>query len=191
MVANTTVDWITKEITIQRSDLPISQVSPERRTLDTVALHEKLRELHASEEGRPWEITHTWVGEITQGNITFAPKFNILAPYFVTIEDGQYGVLDEGSDNNILDVKTDNQVSYLTTASAGTTVPPLTLDSDIEDGETLIQTLRIIRAAVAGVSTFVGGTWRFFSRSGSKARITADVNTGTQERDTVATDGSD
>ncbi len=60
----------------------------------------------------------------------------------------------------------------------------------LEGTETAAEMMRIMRSAVAGVSTISGTVYRFFSRDGSKIRIDGNVTTN-GVRTSVTTDGSE
>lgn len=118
------IDWITGEISIPRTDMPIIQVSPEVRALDTEQFWLDLKDLEASVEGMPWTDTQRNFPSYSISGFTYVQAFLIIAPYFVTFEDGQYGVALQGTNNNILDVATANQVRILAQNSAGNISQP-------------------------------------------------------------------
>lgn len=113
------VDWVSGLILVQRADMPIIQVSPEIRQLDVNLLHQDLRSIHGSEQGAPYPRTHNHKGETILSGIKYARIVEIIAPYTLEFEDGQYGVRAVGANHNILDVKVANQVSLLVQNSAG------------------------------------------------------------------------
>lgn len=64
--------------------------------------------------------THTHETESTIAGVTYARKFQVLAPYTITFEDGAYQVLlNGGTNNNIIDVLNPNNVSIIPANSAG------------------------------------------------------------------------
>lgn len=113
------VNWITGEITVPKTDSTLVQASPEIRELDTNTLRLNLKALEDDADGMPWPDTHIHDTETTLSGIVYARKFQIIAPYFVTFEDGQYALNLVGSNNNLLDVATVNQVSIRPSNSAG------------------------------------------------------------------------
>lgn len=113
------VDPITGEITVPKADLTLLQASPEIRELDVDALRLELKDWEASADGRPWPDTHIHNTEVSLAGTTFARTVEIIAPYFVTIEDGQYAVSAVGANHNVADVLTVNQVSLRTFNSGG------------------------------------------------------------------------
>lgn len=115
----TAVNWITGEITIDRADMPIVQASPEVRSLDVEAFRLDLKDLEAAEFGMPWPDTHRNQTPAILSGVQYARIVEIISPYFVTFEDGQYAVALTGANNNIVDVKTQNQVSVIANNSAG------------------------------------------------------------------------
>jgi hypothetical protein len=70
-----------------------------------------------------FEDTHIHNTEVTVAGTTFARTIEIIAPYSITFEDGQYTVILKGSNNNIFDVVNgilnQNQVQVVPTNSAG------------------------------------------------------------------------
>lgn len=115
----TTVNWLTGEIFILRADMPVIQASPEIRELDTDAFFDDLKNLEASLYGMPWPDTQRHSLSYIISGISYAQGIEIIPPYFVTFEDGQYRVNLVGSNNNIADVATANQVGILSNNSAG------------------------------------------------------------------------
>jgi hypothetical protein len=96
--------------------MPIVQVSPEIRELMS-QLHLDLRTLEAAQLGAPWPETHrhSRIGAVRQP----CSQREILPPYVVEFEDGQYAVRAVGANHNLLYVKIANQVSLLVSLSAG------------------------------------------------------------------------
>lgn len=114
-----TVNWISGEIFVPRDELPVIQATPELRALNVDDFRFTLNDLEASTEGIPWPDTHVHQPDRTLSGITYAPIVEIIPPYFITFEDGQYGVVLSGANNNVADVKTSNQVSLVSNNSAG------------------------------------------------------------------------
>jgi hypothetical protein len=181
------IDWITGEITVSRNDMPLAQVSPEVRTLDTNAFFTELKDAEASLEGAPWPDTQTRTSTYTVGGVTYSASLQIIPPYFVTFEDGQYRVVLEGTNNNIIEVATANQVGILGNNSSGLVDPSFTdnerqlivqgvFDFDIENGETFQQQTRLIRAEAAGSIVKTGTEHRIKGNNGSTDRIVANAD---------------
>ena len=116
-----TVDWaLTKVITIPKADMTLVQLTPvEVRRLDTDAFFRTLKDLESSEEGMPWSDTQRNASPVTLAGITYARVLEILDPYSITFEDGQYVVELVGSNNNIIEKTNPNQVSVQGNNSAG------------------------------------------------------------------------
>lgn len=116
-----TIDWSTFIISVPQSYLTL--VSGTFYTLDTNQFRLDLKEIEASMVGMPFLKTHTHNTEVTVAGTTFARAIEILAPYSVEFEDGQYTVQLLGSNNNIFDVQggilVQNQVQVIPTNSAG------------------------------------------------------------------------
>lgn len=115
----TTVNWLTGEISIPRADMPVIQVSPEVRQLDTAQLWLDLKDLEKSVDGIIWPDTQSNNPSYVISGFTYAQAFQIIPPYFITFEDGQYSVALTGTNNNIIDVATANQVRILSQNSGG------------------------------------------------------------------------
>lgn len=113
------VNWLTGEITVPKADMPVIQVSPEVRQLDTQQFWLDLKDLEAEVDGIIWPDTQLNFPSYTISGFTYAQAFLIIDPYFVTFEDGQYAVALSGTNNNILDKATSNQVSILSQNSGG------------------------------------------------------------------------
>lgn len=122
------VDWTGVEanpyrIYVPKADLTLVQASPEIRSLDVDAFRHELKDLEASEtEGIMWPDTHQHTQEGTLSGITYARRVEILAPYTVEFEDGQYTVQTPGANHNIADRKVANQVGIVVQNSAGLVV---------------------------------------------------------------------
>jgi len=146
------VDPITGEIFVPRADMPIIQVSPEVRQLDTVAFWEDLKDWEASIDGILWPDTQSNNPAYTISGFTYAQGFLVIPNYFVTFEDGQYAVALSGTNNNILDVATSNQVSILSQNSGGLIEGSLTLadleNITMENGESLADQIRLILSLI-------------------------------------------
>lgn len=114
------IDWANAIINVPKADTTLLQSTPyELRQLDTNWFRAQLRELEDDEEGRPWPRTHDHNEDVDTGDIVLADVLLILAPYTITFEDGQYGVVLEGTNNNILQKRNFNQVSVASKNSAG------------------------------------------------------------------------
>lgn len=131
----TTVNPITGEILVPRADMPVVQVSPEIRELDVDAWRLELHAIADDVDMRPWPKMFLHNTQYILSGITYVRAMQIIDPYYVTFEDGQYAVRLVGGNNNILDVKTANQVSLLAANSAGKQVVienVLTVDQEVQ-----------------------------------------------------------
>lgn len=113
------VNWITGEITVPKADTTLVQASPEIRALNTSQFWLDLKDAEASADGAPWPDTQVNFPSYTIQGIVYAQAYRIIPPYFVTFEDGQYAVTLDGTNNNILEVATQNQVRLASSNSAG------------------------------------------------------------------------
>jgi hypothetical protein len=112
-------------ITIPKADLTL--VSGTLYTYDTNVFRQALNAWEAEGDGLSGGITfqktHDHNTEVTVAGITYARTIEILSPYSITFEDGQYTVRLTGSNNNIFDVSNgilnQNQVQVIPTNSAG------------------------------------------------------------------------
>jgi hypothetical protein len=115
------IDLNTYVISIPKTDLTL--VSGTLYSLDTDAFRLELKSWEDSEVGITQPDTHKHNTEVTIAGITYARTVEILAPYSVEFEDGQYSVRLDGSNNNIWDIQNgilvQNQVQVIPTNSAG------------------------------------------------------------------------
>ena len=112
-----TITWSTHTINVPQDYLtPISGTLYE---LDVDAFRLALKDIEDSEEGMPHPTTHSHNTEVSLGGVTYARTVEILYPYTVTFQNGQYRVRLAGANNNIADVANLNQVSILSMNAAG------------------------------------------------------------------------
>ena len=112
-----TVNWITKVISVPKSDLTL--IGPgELYELDINTFRLDLKAIEA-DEGMPFVDTHRHNTEVTVAGVTLARVVEIINGYTVTFEDGQYAVNLVGANSNIGDVTNVNQVSIRPQNSAG------------------------------------------------------------------------
>jgi hypothetical protein len=108
-------------ITVPKTELDLD--SGTLYTLDTNKFRLALKDWEDNEGGIIFPKTHDHNTEVTVAGTTFARTVEILPPYSITFEDGQYTVILEGSNNNIFDVAegilNQNQVQVIPTNSAG------------------------------------------------------------------------
>lgn len=125
------VDWAdTKVISVEKTDLILVQASPQEiYDLDLDVFRLTLLDLQDDPDGRPWQKTYKHDTESTLGGLTYARKIEIVPPYTVTFEDGQYAVNLVGANSNVADRTNVNQVSVRPQNSAG-----MTSSKDIEYG---------------------------------------------------------
>jgi hypothetical protein len=120
------LDQINAIINVEITDLTF--VSAGVYTFDTDVFRQTLRNLEDEEENCIYPKTHDHVQPITVGGVALARVIEISPHWGITFENGLYRVTLEGSNNNILDVATVNQVSIASTNSAG-----LTYSKQVED----------------------------------------------------------
>lgn len=116
------VDWSTKTINIPQSYLTL--LSGTLYELDTNQLRLDLKALEAEvvdsgAGGMAFDDTHRHSTEAVISGFVYSRTIEIINGYSIVFEDGQYAVNLAGSNNNILDVTTRNQVSVGSQNSAG------------------------------------------------------------------------
>lgn len=116
-----TIDWQTYVIYIPQSYLTL--VGGTIYELDTEQFRLDLKALESSIYGMGHPKTHNHNTTVTVAGTTYARAIEILFPYSVEFEDGQYTVILKGSNNNIFDVSNgilvQNQVQIISTNAAG------------------------------------------------------------------------
>lgn len=113
------VDHNTYIIYVPKADLTLIQASPEIRELDSNQFRIWLNDWQDSEAGIPMPKTNNHNTEVTIDGLTYARTIEILAPYTIEFQDGQYQVNIVGSNNNIHSRRVTNQVSLVPNNSAG------------------------------------------------------------------------
>ena len=113
------VNPLTYVIYVPKADLSLVQASPEVRELDVNVFRLWLKDWEDDAEGIIQQKTHNHSTEIELAGLTYARIVEILDPYTVEFEDGQYTVNCVGGNHNISDVKIANQVSLIVNNAAG------------------------------------------------------------------------
>ena len=113
------INPLTHVINVPRADLTLVQASPEIRELDLDVFRLQLKAYEAAEYGIYLLKTHNHNTQVTLGNLTFARVIEILPPYTVTFQDGQYAVNLVNANSNVSDKTNVNQVSVRSANSAG------------------------------------------------------------------------
>lgn len=117
-----TIDWGTKVINVFKTDMTQLQVTPtEIWRLDVPVFKAALGDLLDDEHGMVYPNIFKHNPEVSVGGVTLAKVIEILEPYTITFEDGQYAVNLIGANNNIGDRTNVNQVSVRSSNSAGLT----------------------------------------------------------------------
>lgn len=111
------ITWPTGVIFIPQADL--TPLGGSLYELDLNTFRIALKDLEDDEAGISWPKTHNHSPPVTLGGVLFARQVEILAPYTVTFQDGQYGVNIVGANSNLSDRLNRNQVSVVTANSAG------------------------------------------------------------------------
>lgn len=114
------INWTTFTIHVPKADMTLVQSYPfEIRQLDVDEFRLALKNLEDSAAGMVYPNTHNHNAPITVGGVTLARVVEVLSPYTITFEDGQYAVNLYGGNNNISDKTNLNQVSVRSANSAG------------------------------------------------------------------------
>lgn len=176
-----TIDYATKVISVPQADLTF--VSGTLYTLDSNQFRKNVMAILDNE-------THIWMPdafqhntEVTVAGITYARTIEFINGYSITFEDtgSAYTVRIEGSNNNIFDVENGilnptSLVTVIPTNSAGL-INALITDQEVENGESVAETLRLIRAALVGkLAGAATTTITIRDAADSKNRITATVD---------------
>jgi hypothetical protein len=114
------VDWKNYIIRVPKADMMLVQSSPiEVRELNLNNFRLTLKGIEDNEDGINFPTTHNHYPAITVGGVQLARVVEILSPYTVTFEDGQYAVNLTGANSNVADRVNVNQVSVRASNSAG------------------------------------------------------------------------
>ena len=114
------IDYSTYEILIPKADMALVQSVPtEIRQLNLDTFRKALKDLEDNDEGMAFPDTHLHNTTVEVGGVILARVVQILDPYTVTFEDGQYAVNLVGANTNLGDKVNVNQVSVRSANSAG------------------------------------------------------------------------
>lgn len=182
----------TKRIYIPKADLTVVS-APYYYQLDIDWFRLQLRDLEDNEEESALMRTHNHVAPFVVGALTLARVVEILPPWQVEFEDGQYQVDAVGGNHNIGDRKIFNQVGFNPNLSAGyiSVTSGSGLDAgqdakltnindllnDIEGTYDHRDAMRLLLAVLVGKVTGAGtGTERFRDIADTKDRIISVVD---------------
>jgi hypothetical protein len=118
-MANPTINWLTRVITVPQSFLvPLGGTNYQ---LDTNKFRLALRDIEDDEAGAVHPPTHNHNTSVLLGGIEYARVIEMINGYSITFEDtgSPYAVSLAGSNNNILDVANLNNVAIRSNNSAG------------------------------------------------------------------------
>lgn len=114
------INWGTKVIFVPKTFLTLVQTTPhEIYDLDINEFRLKLKDLEDNVLGVTYLKTNDHNTEVSLGGLTYARVVEILEPYTITFEDGEYSVNLVGANSNIGDKINLNQVSVRSNNSAG------------------------------------------------------------------------
>lgn len=111
------INWATGVIFVPQADL--TPLGGGVYQLDLNSFRGSLKSLEDDETGIPFPDTHRHNTEVVLSGTTYARVIEILPPYTVEFEDGQYAVNLVGANSNVSDVAVVNQVSIRSFNSAG------------------------------------------------------------------------
>lgn len=185
------INWVTKVITVPQADLGIVSAGLYELNVETFRL--ALKDIEDGEEGMSFPDTHRRNAPVTLAGVTYAQTFEIINGYTVTFQSTgtPYRVRVVGGNHNIGDVQNVNDVSLIIGNSAGLVAvntggssgPSASGVADavwvrgIESGLNAEQMLRIILAAVSGLTQGIGTSQEvYLARNGTTPRITADFD---------------
>lgn len=114
------INPLTSVITIPTAYL--TYISVGLYELDVNQFRLDLKALEDDEQYITFTKTHKHNTQVLLGGVTYARIVEIIEPYTITFEDGQYAVNFTGANNNIADVTNVNQVSVRPNNSAGLVV---------------------------------------------------------------------
>ena len=133
-----TIDWESKVIDVPKGDTTLIQSTPtEIRELDVNWFRLQLKDIEDNEAGVPFSNTHVHNTEVRLGSLVLARVVEVIDPYSITFEDGQYAVNLTGANNNIADKTNVNQVSVRSNNSAGLIAGGLTAEQNAQLMKTL------------------------------------------------------
>lgn len=130
-----TIDWGTSVIFVPKTYLTLVQTTPhEIYELDINTFRLKLKDLEDNVFGVTYLKTNNHNTEVSLGGLTYARVVEILSPYTITFEDGQYSVNLVGANSNVGDKINLNQVSVRSNNSAGLISSPAIEYSSFQGG---------------------------------------------------------
>ncbi len=170
-----TVNWGTGVIFVPQADL--TMISATLYEMDANDFRLELKGLEDDATGgMPHLRTNDHNTEVVLSGVTYARIIEILAPYTIEWEDGQYAVQIVGANHNFADRKVLNQVSLIIGNSAGLIQGNISTQL-VEGGLTVADVLRILLAGDAGnVSGGGTSTITIVAADGSKTRVIATVD---------------
>lgn len=127
-------------INISKAYMPVVQTTPtEIRQLNIDTLRASLNDLMDDPAGIPYPTNHSHNPPTTFAGVTLARVVEILDPYVIEFEDGQYNVNVVGGNSNVSDKTIKNQVGVNTANSAGLQ-DPFSLQAASYMGEVCVDT---------------------------------------------------
>jgi len=149
------VDPLTDIIYIPKADLTLVQASPEVRELDLNAFHLWLLDWEDDENNIYRPKTHNHSTEVSLAGLTYARIIEVLSPYTVEFEDGQYTVNCTGANHNLSDKKVANQVSLIINNAAGL-ITNTAIEYSSFNGGVTIDTANVSGKATSGTLFPIG-----------------------------------
>ena len=113
-----TVNWSTKVIFIPKADLTLLSSIPERYSLDVVEFWAEIHTIQ-SNMGITYDPIMSSNAPVTLSGQTYVRTVEVINNYKIEAESGAYSIYLTNANNNLLDVKVENQVSWNASNSAG------------------------------------------------------------------------
>lgn len=112
------VNWLTKVVTIPKTDMALVQASPEIRELDLLAFWSEVHSIQ-EDEGITYPPIMRSNAPVTLAGVTYVRSVEVINGYAIEFENGSYQVNLTGANNNLLEARIQNQVSINASNSGG------------------------------------------------------------------------
>jgi hypothetical protein len=185
------VNWLTKVITIPKTDLTVVSASPEIYQLDVNQFWQRIHDIQ-DDVGMPYVDIMRSNAPVTLAGTTYARSVEVINGYKIEFQNGSYQVNLVGANNNIGDARVQNSVSLNSSNSAGLVRGGAAAEDVwkylIEGAFTAEEFMRVIAAALAGKVSGAGtNTETVRSLTDAKNRVTYTVDAA-GNRSSVALD---
>lgn len=165
-------DWITKIITVPKSELAL--ISGTRYSITVDYWFELLRELNASNQGVV-ETTNEPLYQNTSPTTTTPRITDVINGYTVVFEDGAYSVEFTDGNTNIREVEIKNQVS-VGTNNTSALINPTVLEASVYAGQVIVDVVNGVAGTGKTPTGELIGTYRAPSNNETDALGVATMN---------------